>query len=70
MYEKLKMGVSPITNTVFAGHLNKKGDMWLQKKDVTEQFLSCCLQYFEPGTESTISADGKPVVKITLEKIE
>lgn len=70
MYEKLKLGVSPLTNTVFAGHLNKKGDMWLQKKDVTEQFLGCCLQYFEHGTENVISADGKPVAKITLEKIE
>lgn len=69
-YENLKLGVSPLTDTVFAGRLNKKGNMWQQKVDVTEQFLGCVIQYFKPGTENTISADGKPVAKITIEMIK
>lgn len=59
-YEKLTLGVSPLTKTVFAGRLNKQGDMWIDKKDVTEDFLRCCLSYFENNTENTISIDGKP----------
>jgi len=70
MYENLKLGVSPITGTVFAGRLNKKGNMWINKVDITEQFLSCCLQYFKPGTENTISADGKPLYIITIKPAE
>lgn len=69
-YENLKLGVSPLTNRVFAGRVNKKGDMWTQKVDVTEQFLGCCLQYFQGGTENTITADGKPVARITVERLD
>ena len=69
-YEKLKLGVSPITKTVYAGRLNKKGDMWIDKVDITEQFLRCCLEYFEPNTENTISADGKPEFVITVKRYE
>ena len=31
------VGCSPITGTIYAGTLNKKGDMWLNKSDVTEE---------------------------------
>lgn len=68
-YEKLKLGVSPITKTVFAGRLNKKGDMWLDKVDVTEQFLRCCAEYFEANTENTLTVDGKPYLIITAKKV-
>ncbi len=69
-YEKLKLGVSPLTNTVFAGRVNKEGNMWIDKVDVTEQFLSCCCDYFEKNTKNTISADGEPVFTITVEEIK
>lgn len=69
MYENIKLGVSPLTKTVYAGRLNKRGDMWLHKTDVTEQFISCCLEYFEVGTENTISINGTPTVKITVKNI-
>jgi hypothetical protein len=69
-YKNLTLGVSPITKTVFAGRLNKKGNMWIQKTDVTNQFLSCCIEYFKEGEENIISVDGKPFAKITREKIE
>jgi len=69
-YQNLKLGVSPLTNTVFAGRVNKKGDMWLDKVNVTEQFLSCVLTYFEDKTENIISADGKPIAKITIERLD
>ncbi|MDX8382507.1 MAG: hypothetical protein R8M45_00400 [Ghiorsea sp.] len=37
----IKIGVSPITNTIFAGRLNKAGTLWLKGKvDVTDE---CCM---------------------------
>lgn len=67
-YEKLKMGVSPITKTVFIGRLNKKGNMWAEKRDFTSDFLACVEQYFEQGTQTEISAGGKVTVIIRAEK--
>jgi len=64
----LKLGVSPLTKTVFVGRVNKEGNMWIDKSDVTEQFLSCCCDYFEKNTENTISADGEPKFIITVKE--
>ena len=52
-YENLRLGVSPLTKTVFAGRVNKKGDVWVDRKDVTQDFLRCVFDYFEPDTENT-----------------
>lgn len=35
------VGNSPITNTIYAGTLNKAGTMWRNKSDVTEEALAC-----------------------------
>ena len=66
MHENLTLGVSPITETVYLGRLNKKGNMWLNgKRDVTEMFLKCSAEFFKPGTEHTLSVDGEPYFIIT-----
>jgi len=67
-YENLKLGVSPLTNTVFAGHTNKKGNMWMKKVDVTGQFLSCVLEYFESNAINEISADGKVIAELSIKR--
>jgi len=59
-YEKLRMGVSPLTKTVYVGRVTKDEKMWIDKKDMTEEFLKCCAEYFEAGTENTLTVDGKP----------
>lgn len=69
-YENLKLGVSPLTKNVYAGRLNKQGTIWQQKVDITGQFLSCVLHYFDHGTENTITADGEPVARITIERLD
>ena len=38
---KYHLGNSPITNTIYAGTLNKEGTMWRNKSDVTEEALAC-----------------------------
>lgn len=35
------LGVSPLTNTIYAGTLNKSKTMWQNKSDVTEEALVC-----------------------------
>lgn len=35
------LGVSPITNTIYAGTLNKAKTMWLNKSDVTDEAVAC-----------------------------
>jgi len=69
-YENLRLGVSPLTKTVFAGRINKKGNSWIEKVDVTQDFLRCCVDYFEPNTENTITSDGKPMFIITVKRAE
>lgn len=36
--ENIVLGHSPLTDSVFAGVLNKKGDQFLQKKNVSNFF--------------------------------
>jgi hypothetical protein len=69
-YENLRLGVSPLTKTVFAGRVNKKGDVWVDRKDVTQDFLRCVFDYFEPDKENTITSDGKPVFTVTVKRAE
>ena len=35
--DEIRLGVSPLTGTIFAGKLDKSGKGWLDKKDVTEE---------------------------------
>jgi len=72
-YEKLKIGVSPLTKKVYVGNIkqdSKGRKVWQSKCDKTEEFLSACIDYFEAGTENTITVDGKPHLIITAKKAE
>ena len=66
MYEKITMGVSPLTKTVFIGRLNKKGDMWLDgKRNFTNEFLRCVEEYFQPGSTTELTVNGE--VRLVIE---
>ena len=41
---KITIGNSPISKTIYAGHLNKKGNMWLEKQDCTIDVLVATVQ--------------------------
>ena len=72
-YEKLKIGVSPLTKCVYVGTVkedSKGRKMWQSKCDKTAEFLSACIDYFETGTENTLTVDGKPYLIITAKKAE
>jgi hypothetical protein len=44
---EIKIKVSPLTNTIYAGKINKKGNEWLEKVDLTEEILSAVAQYMD-----------------------
>jgi len=44
----IRIGLSPITNDIFAGKLNKAETTWLGKKDnVTEQAVMAVINYIK-----------------------
>jgi len=43
---KITISVSPITNTIYAGRLNKAGNMWVGvKHDVTDEAINSAMQH-------------------------
>lgn len=51
---------------IYAGTLNKKGDMWVNKSDVTEEALDSAFQYLFTNEKVFIAKveDKKYVMKI------
>ena len=41
------VGCSPITGTIYAGTVNKSGNAWLNKSDVTEEALASVRDHLE-----------------------
>jgi len=76
MYEKLRLGVSPLTKEVFLGRTKKKkpGKNYYEwcsgKRNITDNFIQCVLEKYKPGTTTILSSGGKPLFKITVENIE
>ena len=70
--KKITIGCSPLTNTIFAGHLIKDGTMWgVGKQDVTDQAVSAvahCLLSSKTGLSFT--KNGKEYMLRTLSKEE
>ena len=55
----MKLGVSPITNTIFAGNtkINKKGfEEWVKKEDVTDNAVKAVFEWFMNNSNEN---DGK-----------
>lgn len=50
----ITIGVSPITGEVYLGILDKKGDKWKYKKDITARFISCIIEKFNINNEENI----------------
>ena len=64
---EIRLGVSPLTETVYAGKLLKDGITWAPgKQDVTSDFIKCVLDKFgphvdAPGCECEIQTSGGDV---------
>lgn len=70
--KELRVGASPLTGTIFAGHLLKDGLTWgTNKQEVTLDCLVAVAQHgLKFGKPIEISReDGTPEYRITVEKL-
>jgi len=68
--KKFHVGCSPLTGTVYAGTLDKTGQCWSSKQDVTNAAVGAvCEHVMLNKGEVKVSLNGKPKFKITVEEI-
>lgn len=68
--KEIKLGVSPLTNQIYAGHLEKNGLYWKEKQDVTLMALACVARHCETIGEPVILSEGdNPIYEITVRVI-
>lgn len=68
----LHVGVSPLTNRIYAGTVLKDGMTWgANKTDVTGAACGAvCEHVIANGEPVVVTANGKPAFRITVEKLE
>ncbi|MDD7545356.1 hypothetical protein [Actinobacillus porcinus] len=65
--KEIKLGVSTLTNQIYAGYTDKRGKFWKEKQDVTLMALACVARHCEAIGESVILSEGdKPKYEITV----
>ncbi len=68
--KEIKLGVSPLTNQIYAGYIDKSGKCWKEKQDVTLMALACVAQHCEAIGEPVILSEyDKPKYEITVKVI-
>jgi hypothetical protein len=68
--KKLRVAVSPLTNTIFAGNVLKAGTWAAGKEDVTMDCLNAVAEHvkaFGQPVEVTDADTGKLIYRITVE---
>jgi len=66
--DKMKFGISqsPLTNNIYVGRLNKKGNEYLEKEDMTLEALYAVIKHIEQNIEH----DGHNTVNITNDGVK
>ncbi len=68
--EDIRIGIGPL-GTVYAGKLNKAGNMWIgDKKDITNEFISCVLTKFGPNYSNPVTTNGKITHSIIVVEVD
>ena len=47
MGKKLTVGLLPITNKIVVGKLNKAGNMWAEKQDMTDDIINAIVELLQ-----------------------
>lgn len=75
IFQMIDFGMSPLTQTPFVGI--SKGNMWLAKKEVNQQFIHALINWATEGEDipegskgfvRTITSGGKPKFDITISR--
>ena len=68
--EDLKMNISPLTDEIFVGIMDKKNpNQWKHKINLTNNFLSCVIQRWNGFKQEIVGSNGKKY-EITLKEIK
>lgn len=70
-----KMGVSPITNTIYYGNVNEEKGLWVgEKKDVTDMAITAVFEWFlnqmDGKEEFIITYPNVPDMKLKMVREE
>ncbi len=65
----IRLGHSPLTDKIYAGRLNKDGAKWLEKTDVTNDFIHAAIGRWSGYKEKITGPDGE-MYEFNVNKIE
>lgn len=65
----IRIAKSGLTDNVYAGMISSDGTTWLQKKDVTTDFITAVLHRWAGFSQTINASDGKSY-RITVKKID
>ena len=74
--KKLDVGLSPLTNTIYAGHVLKDNQTWgVNKTDVTNEAICAVVDHIQEVKRGTgkgmeLSINGKPVLPVIIEQLQ
>lgn len=74
--KKIHVGLSPLTNTIYAGSVLKCGTVWgANKTDVTNEAICAVVDHIiefkkRTGKDLELSQGGKPVLRVTVENLK
>lgn len=69
-FRKLHIACGPITGTIYAGTVDKTGQCWSSKQDVTNAAIGAvCEHAMLRGGDLMVTLNGKPKYKVTVEEI-
>ena len=69
--EDLHIGVSPLTDSVYVGTVNKRDrGLWNQKRDMTSNFIAAVMDWAPPGTIRMVSDNKGNSYEIEVRKVE
>ena len=73
--KNLHVGLSPLTNKIYAGSVLKCGTVWAANKtDVTNEAIQAVVDHIinfkkRTGKELELSIDGVPVIRVSIEDL-
>lgn len=72
MKRELHIAISPLTNSIFAGHIATNGVSWLSNKtDVTGEACAAVAQRaLRMGGGMTVNCNGKPRYEIFVKELK
>lgn len=67
--EDIRLAKGALNDAIYAGKLNAKGDAWLQKVDVTNDFIAAVIDRWCGYKETIIDGNGHKY-EITVKRIK